>query len=322
MSIHQRDLQLYFLKPSPAQKSNQGNIWRACFPQNTILHAQACISLICVLAHPPPDSHSFIIKQIFGAAFIPYQLNQENQTEMTKSVSCMHTHFKLVLNWIFWRSLGVWCHLTNDKDLSAWRTRNGWISSADRSFIVEEEWQNEAWRKGKRERSRGLENASGRRERERKRRRERGSQREGRKTDVGRDKKAPGFFFCYLRECGESNQWTCEIVQTYTRAHSLPLEEVWKRWGRRRKDVGRKRRARGNVGRKICGRAARGKMENKIRDQSNAGVESMRMRRRRRRRRRRGGRREGGEDIMLQVDQQGEERRKCRRGEEKGEGGH
>ena len=85
--------------------------------------------------------------------------------------------------------------------------------------------------------------------------------------------------------------------------------------------MGRKRRARGNVGRKICGRAARGKMENKIRDQSNAGVESMR-RRRRRRRRRRGGRREGWEDIMLQVDQQGEERRKCRRGEEKGEGGH
>ena len=76
--------------------------------------------------------------------------------------------------------------------------------------------------------------------------------------------------------------------------------------------MGRKRRARGNVGRKICGRAARGKMENKIRDQSNAGVESMRRRRRRRRRKTRG---LGGYHAASGPTGRGEEKMQERRGE-------
>lgn len=136
--------------------------------------------------------------------------------------------------------------------------------------------------------------------------REEARRKEEKQTSRGIKRLQP--FFCYLRECRESNQWTCEIVQTYTRAVHFP----WRRYGNggeEKERRGEERRARGNVGRKICGRSAGGKMENKIRDQSNAGVESMRWRRRR------GGRREGWEDIMLQVDEQGEERRKCRRGE-------
>ncbi len=46
-------------------------------------------------------------------------------------------------------------------------------------------------------------------------------------------------------------------------------------------------RAKSNVGEKICGLSVREKAENKIRDESNEGLESLR----------RGGRREGSEDI-------------------------
>lgn len=78
------------------------------------------------------------------------------------------------------------------------------------------------------------------------------------------------------------------------------------------------RRAKSNVGEKICGLTVRENMENKIRDESNGGLESMR---------RRGGRREGSEDIMQRGDgamrgEVGKERRGENEGEEEGEGGH